>query len=116
MAAEEYTLVLAFDHGYLTREMVGEILERHLQIDAYVYCKTLFDFVVENGGSTEKRLQIDIYALRENYDVGELTNKLNWIASKKNPADPLTKKQFSDNNPLLQLMKEVLLDIYRFGW
>lgn len=76
--------------------------------------KTLFGVVVKDGGTTEKRLEIDIYAIQECYEVDQLT-KINWIPGKKFPADALTKQSFSEKNQLWNLIKNVQLDISALG-
>lgn len=56
--------------------MLGEIIERRLQIDADEDRKAIFDMIVKDGGTTEKRLRIDIYALRDSFEVGELEKSI----------------------------------------
>lgn len=90
MAAELHALVLAFDFGFVIREMVAEVLQRDVAIEALVDSKTVFDVVAKDAKTSERRLQIDVHALRESYARGELT-RLGWIPGNKNPADTLTK-------------------------
>ena len=53
--------------------------------------KCLFDSMTRLTSATEKRLLIDIAALRQSYTRGELFN-LGHVSSNYNLADPLTKK------------------------
>lgn len=88
MASEIHALVLGFDHAYVIRDMVAEILQRYIQLKAFVDSKTVFDVLAKQGKTCEKLLQIDIHALRESYDRGELT-RVCWIPGATNPADAL---------------------------
>lgn len=115
LAAEVHALVLAFDMAYVIQDMLHEILGRKIEIDAYVDSKTLFDVVAKDGNTSEKRLQIDIYALRESYDKGELS-RLNWIPGNINPADGLTKTILNDKNPLWTLINTNKLKLEAQGW
>lgn len=58
--------------------MTTDVLGRYLKIESYADSKTLFDVIEKDSGTTEKRLQIDIFSLRESYAKGELA-RLNWI-------------------------------------
>ena len=53
--------------------------------------KSLFDTTTSLCSITEKRLLIDICALRESYSSGELYN-VGHVLSENNIANPLTKK------------------------
>ena len=115
LAAEVHGLVLAFDHSFIIQDMIKEILGRTLDVEAYVDSKTLFDVVAKNSNTTEKRLQIDIFALKESYAKGEL-RKLTWIPGNNNPADALTKPILTATSPLWRLMKDNKLDTEALGW
>lgn len=65
LATEPHALVLAFDQAYGLRELTTEILEKNLLIEAVIDSKTLFDVVVKDRSPTEKRLQIDIFAVKQ---------------------------------------------------
>lgn len=65
LAAEVHSLVLAFDQVYILEDRPEEIIGTKLEIDPYVDSKKLFDVIYEDRGSCEKRLQIDIYTLKE---------------------------------------------------
>lgn len=80
LAAEVYGLVLEFDHDYIIRSMLEEILGKPVPIDAYVHSKTLFDVVVKDCGMCKKHLQIDIYALRGTITINR--KKVNFSRDK----------------------------------
>jgi len=70
-----------------------------IPFDGYVESKTLFNVVAKHGKILKKRLQIDIFAIREIHTRGEL-RYLAWIPGTDNAADGLTKGHFSDVHPL----------------
>lgn len=70
MAAKVHGLVLGFDHAFSIRDALQKIFSRKLGIEAYVDRKTLFNVVAKDGSMTEKRLKVDIAALRESYANG----------------------------------------------
>lgn len=116
MAAEIHGLVYGFDQTYVVREALEEVLDRKISIEVYVDSKSVFDVVVKDGSTSEKRLQIDIFALRESYSRAEL-NKLGWIPGSKNIADPLTKviTRYKDNE-LMKVMKSNMVNMTDIGW
>jgi hypothetical protein len=66
----------------------------------------LYKCLVKLGSTQEKRLMIDIMALRQSYERREIT-KIRWIDGKDNPADTITKstlnkafKKLIDTNQL----------------
>lgn len=73
-------------------------------IEAYVDSKTLYDVLAKDGGTEEKRLKIDIFALKEIFERGELT-RLIWIRVRTKPADTLTTQSLGTNFPLCKLME-----------
>ena len=50
----------------------------------------LYECLVKLGTTKEKRLMIDIMALRQSYERREIT-EIRWINGKDNPADAMTK-------------------------
>lgn len=71
LAAEGHALVVGFDSSFIILEMLQEITGRTIDLEAFGDSKTLFDFVAKNGGTQEKCLRMDIYALKESYVQGE---------------------------------------------
>lgn len=68
--------------------MATEVLGKEMKIDSYVDSKTLFDIVAKESGTTENRILIDIFALRDSYEKGELA-RITWIPGISNPANGL---------------------------
>src|ERR1700712_4902161 len=67
---------------------------------------SLYECLVKLGTTKEKRLMIDIMALRQSYERREIA-EVRWINGKDNPADAMTKptankalEKFLDNNHL----------------
>jgi len=67
---------------------------------------SLYECLVKLGTTNEKRLMIDIMALRQSYERREIA-EIRWINGEDNPADALTKatpnralKRFIDSNML----------------
>ena len=59
-------------------------------IVVYTDSLSLYDYLVKLGTTKEKRLMIDIMALREAYERGNVDD-VRWINGRDNPADLLTK-------------------------
>ena len=56
----------------------------------YTDSYSLYECLVKLGTIKEKRLMIDIIALRQSYERRELT-EVRWINGQDNPADVITK-------------------------
>ena len=56
----------------------------------YTDSYSLYECLVKLGTTKEKRLMIDIIALRQSYERRELT-EVQWINRQDNPADIMTK-------------------------
>lgn len=115
LAAEIQALVLGFDSAFLVKDLVEELLGRTIKLEALIDSKTVFNVIAKDGKTSEKRLQIDVLALRQSYDLGEL-DRIAWIPGKRNPADSLTKPVLTTSSPLYQVMKTNKLDIQPQGW
>ena len=65
-------------HGGTAREII--------EIDCYLASRTVFNIIARNSATLEKRLQIDVHALREIHARGELRD-LAWIPGAQNVSD-----------------------------
>jgi len=115
MAAEIHGLIYGFDNAYVTRSMLKEILNVDIPIHGYVDSKTLFNVIAKNSATLEKRLQIDVFSLREATEKKEL-NTLSWIPGPSNIADGMTKGLVQDSHPLFKLMTTNKVSIKPDGW
>lgn len=75
------------------------------------YSLSLYDCITKLGTTKEKRLMIDIMALREAYENRD-TEEVRWIDGESNPADAMTKakpngalKRLIDRNKLTLRMQ-----------
>jgi len=74
---------------------------------------SLYKCLVKLGTTKEKRLMIDIMALRQSYERREIT-EIRWIDGKDNPADAMTKS--TPNKALEKFMDSNQLNVRVEGW
>jgi len=74
---------------------------------------SLYEYIVKLGTTREKRLMIDIMALREMYERRELVD-MRWISGNSNPADAMTKG--SPNKAMQKLIDNNQLTVNVEGW
>ena len=74
---------------------------------------SLYECLVKLGTTKEKRLMIDIMALRQSYERRELA-EIRWIHGDDNPADAMTKS--NPNKSLERLVDSNKLTIRVEGW
>lgn len=115
MAAEVHALLYGFDNAYFGKHMMEEILGKRIEIDGYVYSRTVFNVIAKNSSTLEKRLQIDIHAMRESHTKGDL-RYLAWIPGSQNYADGMTKSMVSNSHPLWKLINSNKMEITPTGW
>lgn len=115
MAAEVQALVLGFDYAFIVKDLIEEIIGRSIRLEALIDSKTVFNVIAKDGQTAERRLQIDVLALRQSYDIGEL-DRLAWIPGKDNPADPLTKPVTNTTSPLFSIMTTNKFQTKPQGW
>lgn len=115
MAAEIQALVLEFDEELLLQDLIKQILRKLIRIEAMIDINNVFNFVARDGKTTERRLQINIFALRQSYDVGEL-DRIALIPGTTNPADPVTKPILSTSSTLYQIMENNKFRLKPAGW
>ena len=94
LASEIYGMVSGFDLAYVINHTVTTICKQLgfpsmpliLCTDSY----SLYQCLVQLGTTNEKRLMIDIMALRQSYEAREI-DEIRWICGDDNPADAMTK-------------------------
>jgi hypothetical protein len=108
LASEVYGMVAGVDMAYALASTLRQITT-HLNLPAIptIVCTdsySLYECLVKLGTTKEKRLMIDIMALRQSYERREL-QEVRWINGEDNLADSFTKrtpnhalKQFIDCN------------------
>jgi hypothetical protein len=85
----------------------------HVPIVVCTDSLSLYECLVKLGTTKEKRLMIDIMALREAYERGELKD-IRWIDGRDNPADAMTKA--TANASMEQLINNNELELRVQGW
>lgn len=115
IAAELHALIYGFDNAYVAKEVIDEVLGLQIPIDGYVDSKTLFNIVAKQGITLEKRLQIDVFSIRESHKKGEL-RYLGCIPGTENVADGLTKGIVTNSHPLWKLIISNKLQVQPQGW
>ena len=91
LAAEAHAFSTCFDFSYALQHEVSNITGQEVPIIMFTDSKCLFDTITKLTSISEKRLLIDVAALRQSYVNGELFN-IGHISSTYNLADPLTKR------------------------
>ena len=108
LCAETLAAVEAVDNAYLLSAIGGELLnQERLQIDLYTDNRSLFDAVNTTNAMLDKRMRVDIAALREMSEKNEV--KFMWVETKFQLADVLTKKEASKRKVLDALQHSQLL-------
>lgn len=67
MAMVLQALVLGFHFLHTLQHLIGDITGCTSKIESYDDSKMVFDVIDKDGNTTERRMKIDIAALRESY-------------------------------------------------
>ena len=102
LGAEMLAFADAFDLSFLLKRDLEDILGKKLPLKMLTDSKCLFDIITKQSETTEKRLEIDVKAVREGYNAFEISD-IGFIRSANNPADALTKVRGNDS--LLKLLE-----------
>ena len=117
LASEIYGLVNGFDLGIALATTVKMITDRiGLPPVPLIICTdsySLYECLIKLGTTKEKRLMIDIMALRQSYERREIT-EIRWIDGTDNPADAMTKA--TPNRALERLIDTNSLTIRMEGY
>ena len=112
LGAETLSAVDALDSAYLIekilKEVTGKKENEEIGIDMYTDNKSLYDSMSTSNLMLDKRLRVDISALREMHDNGEVNFR--WVESVNQLADVLTKKGASKKR-LLDVLNQAHLDV-----
>ena len=102
LTAETLALMDGIDAAITYRYMLSEMLGLKMpKIVGFTDCKSLYDNTCTSHIAQEKRLRIELAALREHVDKDELA--IRWISTKSQLADSLTKEGVST-----QLLRRVV--------
>lgn len=117
LASEVYGMVAGVDMAHVISSTI-QIITTHLHLPPIptIVCTdsySLYECLVKLGTTKEKRLMIDIMALRQSYERRELF-EIRWINGSDNPADALTKS--AGNKTLEFLVSNNEAVIRMEGW
>lgn len=94
LASEIYGLSTGFDQGFTLASTVRMVTDRlhmpPIPIVVWTDSYSLYECIVKLGTTKEKRLMIDLTALRQSYERREI-HEIRWIHGDDNPADAFTK-------------------------
>ncbi|KHJ34316.1 hypothetical protein EV44_g4291 [Erysiphe necator] len=114
---EIYGMVGGVDMGYAIATTINLIFSQldlpEIPIIVCTDSYSLYECIVKLGTTKEKRLMIDIMALRQSYERRELY-EIRWINGADNPGDAMTKA--NPNKALETLIDTNSLDIRIEGW
>ena len=123
LVSEIYAMANGVDMGIAIAGTVNSIVNKagsvhKLEIPSIpvVVCtdsRSLYDCLVKLGTTREKRLMIDIMALRQSYERGEVF-EVRWIDGRDNPADAMTKP--APNRALESLVETNTVVLRVQGW
>ncbi|KAM4067663.1 polyprotein [Hirsutella rhossiliensis] len=95
LASEIYGMVQGFDMAIVIATTLQAIVKQlDLPPTPLIVCTdsySLYECLVKLGTTKEKRLMIDIMALRQSYEQREMA-EIRWINGDDNPADAMTKQ------------------------
>ncbi len=117
LASEIYGIVGGVDMAIAINTTIKMITEQlgflHILIIVYTDSYSLYECLVKLSTTKEKRLMIDIMALRQSYERREIT-EIQWIDGKDNPADAITKS--TPNKALEEFIDSNQLNVRVEGW
>jgi len=90
LGAETYAFADAFDFAFCTKQDIELVMGRDIPLMMFTDSKSLFDIITKCSHTQEKRLMIDLQAVRDAYESHEISN-VGFIRGPNNPADGLTK-------------------------
>lgn len=80
----------AFDFASCAKRDLEKIFSRHIPLAMFTDSKSLFDAITKGSQTQEKRLMIDLEAVRDAYGSQEMSN-VRFLQVPDNPADGPTK-------------------------
>ena len=111
LASEIYGIIGGIDMAIIIHTTVKMITDQLGYLTApiivYIDSYSLYKCLVKLGTTKEKRLMIDVMAIRQSYERRELT-EIRWVNGQDNPADAMTKgtpnkalEKFIDTNRIV---------------
>jgi hypothetical protein len=113
IASELYAMAHGFDTTCALKDTLDKITQRQTPIVICIDSFSLYECLVKLGTTYEKRLMIDIMAIRQSYERREIAEII-WIAGDSNPADSMTKH--ASNTALARIIETNKVDIQAAAW
>lgn len=113
IASELYAMVHGFDATCALKDTLDKITQRQTPIIICIDSFSLYECLVKLGTTYEKRLMIDIMAIRQSYERREIAEII-WITGDSNPADSMTKH--TGNTALTRTIETNKVDIQAAAW
>jgi hypothetical protein len=113
IASELYAMSHGFDTTCALKDTLDKITQRQTPIIICIDSFSLYECLVKLGTTYEKRLMIDIMAIRQSYERREIAEII-WITGDSNPADSMTKH--AGNTALERIVKTNKVDIQAAAW
>ncbi len=113
LGAETYAFADAYDFAYCAKRDLENILGRRVPLEMYTDSKGLFDVITKWSQRQERRLMIDLQAVRDAYNSHEISN-VGFIRGPNNPAEGMTKPLKYD--PLNRLLRTGRADFTVDQW
>ena len=104
---------MAIAIGTTLQIIIDQLILLTILIIIYIDLYSLYECLVKLGTTKEKRLIINIIALRQSYECRELF-EIRWINGHDNPADAMTKS--NPNKALEQFIETNTLRVRIEGW
>lgn len=95
LASELCGMAHGFDHGCVMKTTFSQMLQQDVPLIIATDSNSLYECLVKLRTTVEKRLMVDIMALRQAYER-RLIAEVIWIEGGSNPADAMTKANACD--------------------
>jgi hypothetical protein len=92
LGAEAIALATGFDAAFVLVEVLRRMLGKTLPVECHLDNMSLFDVVTRASITLEKRVQLDVEAVRQSYARKELTH-IAFLRSAHNCADALNQSE-----------------------
>ncbi|KHJ31158.1 hypothetical protein EV44_g3317 [Erysiphe necator] len=113
LASELYAMINGFDAACVLKHTIDTMNGKPIPLSLCVDSFSLYECLVKLGTTREKRLMIDISAIRQAYERREITEVI-WIKGESNVADSMTKSV--GNKALNRMIATNKLDLERKAW
>jgi hypothetical protein len=103
LVAELYAMIHDFDVDSVLKAILTKMFDVFISLILATDSKSLYDCLVRLGITVEKRLMIDVMALRQSYERREII-EVKWIDESNNLADSMIKTGFKAFSALEQII------------